>query len=91
MKFIQGKDRSQVSFFCLEEQIDDNNEIRFVELFVNSINLADVGFKMDFIDNSRPAYHPADLLKLFLYGYLNRILFPKKRYSSSKITLILNA
>ena len=73
MKFIQGKDRNQVSFFCLEEQIDDNNEIRFIELFVNSINLAEAGFKMDFIDNGRPAYHPADLLKLFLYGYLNRI------------------
>lgn len=73
MKFIQGKDRGQVSFFCLEEQIEDNNEIRLIELFVNSINLADAGFKLDFIENGRPAYHPSDLLKLFLYGYLNRI------------------
>lgn len=73
MKFIQGKDRNQVRFFCLEEQIEHNNEIRFIELFVNSINLADAGFKMDFIENGRPAYHPSDLLKLFLYGYLNRI------------------
>ena len=73
MKFIQGKDRNQITFFCLEEQIDHNNEIRFIELFVNSINLADAGFKLDFIENGRPAYHPADLLKLFLYGYLNRI------------------
>lgn len=73
MKFIQGKDRGQVSFFCLEEQIEDNNEIRLIELFVNSINLADAGFNLDFIENGRPAYHPADLLKLFLYGYLNRI------------------
>jgi len=73
MKFIQGKDRNQVSFFCLEEQIDDNNEVRFIELFVTSIHLADAGFNMDFVENGRPAYHPADLLKLFLYGYLNRI------------------
>ena len=73
MKFIQGKDRNQITFFCLEEQIEHNNEIRFIELFVNSINLADAGFKLDFIENGRPAYHPADLLKLFLYGYLNRI------------------
>ncbi len=66
MKFIQGKDRNQVSFFCLEEQIDDNNEVRFIELFVTGINLADAGFKMDFIENGRPAYHLGDLLKLFL-------------------------
>ena len=73
MKFILGKDRNQISFFCLEEQIEHNHEIRLIELFVNSINLADAGFKLDFIENGRPAYHPGDLLKLFLYGYLNRI------------------
>jgi transposase len=44
-----------------------------MDLFVAALPLSDYGFKMDFIDNGRPAYQPADLLKLFIYGYLNRI------------------
>ena len=73
MKFIQGKDRSQTEFFCLEQAVSDDNEVRLIDLFVHSIRLFDFGFKMDFIENGRPAYHPADLLKLFIYGYMNRI------------------
>lgn len=73
MKFIQGKDRSQTEFFCLEQAVSDDNEVRLIDLFVHSIRLADFGFKVEFIENGRPAYHPADLLKLFIYGYLNRI------------------
>ena len=80
MRFIIGKDRSQTEFFCLEQAIDQNNEIRLIDLFVDNLKLTDFGFKMDFIENlpsrqagGRPAYHPADLLKLFIYGYLNRI------------------
>jgi transposase len=75
MKFITGKNRAQIPLFVasLEEAIDPNNEIRLIDLFVDSLKLADFGFKMDFIENGRPAYHPADLLKLFIYGYLNRM------------------
>ena len=73
MKFITGKDRNQTEFFCLEQAIAQDNEVRLIDLFVASINLADFGFDMQFIDNGRPAYHPSELLKLFIYGYLNRI------------------
>lgn len=73
MKFIKGKDRNQLEFYCLEEAIDPENEVRLVDLFVGSLNPADFGFKTEFVDNGRPAYHPSDLLRLFLYGYLNRI------------------
>jgi transposase len=73
MKFIQGKDRNQTEFFCLNEAVSQDNEVRLIDLFVASLTLADFGFKTDFIDNGRPAYHPADLLRLFLYGYMNRI------------------
>jgi transposase len=73
MKFIQGKDRNQTEFFCLDQVISDDNEVRLIDLFVNAVKLSDYGFKLDFIDNGRPAYHPADLLKLFIYGYLNRV------------------
>ena len=73
MKYIEGKDRDQTEFFCLNEAIGQDNEVRLIELFVNSVNLGDFGFKTNHIDNGRPAYRPSDLLKLFLYGYLNRI------------------
>lgn len=73
MKFIRGKDRNQTEFFCLDQAIEQDNEVRLIDLFVGSSSLADFGFKTAFIENGRPAYHPADLLRLFIYGYLNRI------------------
>jgi len=73
MKFITGKDRCQTEFFCLDHAVSDNNEIRLIDLFVDSLKLTDFGFNMEFIENGRPAYHPKDLLKLFIYGYLNRV------------------
>ncbi|MEY4215890.1 MAG: hypothetical protein RLZZ68_346 [Bacteroidota bacterium] len=73
MKFIQGKDRDQIEFFSLSQAISEDNEVRLIDLFVHAINLSDYGFKTDFIENGRPGYHPTDLLKLFIYGYMNRI------------------
>ena len=73
MKFIQGKDRNQTEFFCLDQAVSDDNEVRLIDLFVDACRLSNYGFKMEFIENGRPAYHPSDLLKLFIYGYLNRI------------------
>lgn len=73
MKFITGKDRNQTEFFCLEQAVSQDNEVRLIDLFVNAIRLADHGFDMEYIDNGRPAYHPSDLLRLYIYGYLNRI------------------
>jgi len=71
-KFIIGKDRNQTEFFCLEQVIDQSNIVRIIDLFIDSLPMKDMGFKTDFIENGRPAYHPCDLLKLYLYGYLNR-------------------
>ncbi|WP_282083900.1 IS1182 family transposase [Aquimarina aggregata] len=75
MKFIQGSDRSQTHLFpvSLESSIEPDNEVRLIDLFVSNIPLSDFGFKLDFIENGRPAYHPKDLLKLFIYGYLNKM------------------
>ena len=53
--------------------IDSGNEVRLIDLFVGSLKMEDFGFRIDFIENGRPAYHPSDLLRLFIYGYLNRI------------------
>jgi transposase len=57
----------------LDSAIDSANEIRLINLFVDGLDLENFGLKMLFKENGRPAYHPKDLLKLYLYGYLNRI------------------
>ncbi len=79
MKFIQGQDRTQINLFpvSLDESIDPENEVRIIDLFVDSLSIKDYGFRMDFIENGRPAYHPSDLLKLFIYGYLNKVRFSR--------------
>jgi len=75
MKFLQGEHRSQIHLFTnsLDNIISSDNEVRVIDVFVNSLKLSEYGFKTDYIENGRPAYHPGDLLKLFIYGYLNRI------------------
>jgi transposase len=75
MKFIQGQDRNQTTLFpvSLEQTIDPDNEVRIIDLFVDSLPLKDYGFKVDYQENGRPAYRPEDLLKLFIYGYLNKV------------------
>jgi transposase len=75
MKFIQGHNRNQINLFpvSLDQSIDPDNEVRIIDLFVDSLSIKDYGFRMDFVENGRPAYHPVDLLKLFIYGYMNKI------------------
>jgi transposase len=73
MKFIQGKPRNQWEMYCLDAHVDADNEVRLIDLFVDSLNLSGLGFKVEFEENGRPAYHPGVLLRLFIYGYLNRI------------------
>ena len=75
MKYIKGQDRTQTHLFpvSLDQSIDPDNEVRLLDLFVDSLVLKDFGFKDDFIENGRPAYHPSDLLKLYIYGYLNKM------------------
>lgn len=75
MKYIQGQNRSQTYLFpvSLDDAIDVDNEVRLIDVFVDSINLEEFGFAVEYGENGRPAYHPVDLLKLFFYGYMNRI------------------
>jgi transposase len=75
MKFINGTNRNQLPLFAssIDDSIGQNNEVRLIDLFVDSLKLPDFGFIFDFVENGRPAYHPSDLLKLYIYGYLNRI------------------
>lgn len=75
MRYIQGQDRDQINLFPinLDQVISPDHEIRLIDAFVNNLNLESFGFYVSHEENGRPAYHPGDLLKLYIYGYLNRI------------------
>lgn len=62
-----------VLYWSLDQIIEPDNEVRLIDAFVESINIADFDFKIKTTFEGRPAYHPKDLLKLFVYGYLHRI------------------
>jgi transposase len=75
-RFVQGQERSQGTLFptCLDEYISDDNPVRVIDVFVEELDLHALGF--DGVvphATGRPAYHPAALLKIYIYGYLNRI------------------
>src|SRR5712692_1332777 len=75
-RFIQGEDRAQG--ILLPELLDDyvaaDNPVRVIEVFVDELDLGKLGFQgVDPQATGRPAYHPATLLKIYIYGYLNRI------------------
>jgi transposase len=75
-RYIEGEARHQGTLFpeCLEDYITENNPVRVVDVFVDELDLAKLGFNGVFpAATGRPGYHPATLLKLYLYGYLNRI------------------
>jgi len=75
-RFIEGEDRTQVSLLpaCLEDYVEAENPVRVVEVFVEGLDLDALGFVgVDPAATGRPAYHPAVLLKIYVYGYLNRL------------------
>jgi len=76
MRFVAGQDRNQSTLFpeLLDDYIGDDNPVRAIDVFVDELRLGDLGF--DGVQpqaTGRPAYHPATLLKLYVYGYLNRV------------------
>jgi transposase len=75
-RFIQASDRGQSTLFpeCLEDWIGEDNPVRVIDVFVDELDLADLEFTgVDPEVTGRPSYHPSVLLKLYIYGYLNRV------------------
>jgi transposase len=75
-RFIEGEDRSQITLFpeCLDDYIAEDNPVRVIDAFVEELDLRDLGFEgAEPAVTGRPSYHPAVLLKIYIYGYLNRI------------------
>ena len=79
MPFISGGDRYQVMFTALDDMVAPDSEARVIDAFVDSLDLDAMGFdRAEAPDRGRPAYEPADLLKLYVYGYRNGIRSSRK-------------
>jgi transposase len=75
-RFVEGVDRGQSTLFpeCLDDWIDEDNPVRAIDVFVDALDLAGLGFdRVDPQATGRPSYHSTVLLKLYIYGYLNRV------------------
>src|SRR6267154_1887610 len=75
-RFVEGVDRGQTTLFpeCLEDWIDEGNPVRAIDAFVEKLDLLGLGFDGVAPEaTGRPSYHPSGLLKLYIYGYLNRV------------------
>jgi transposase len=75
-RYVEGQDRSQATLFpeSLEEYIAEDNPVRVVDVFVDELDMKELGFEgAEPEATGRPSYHPSTLLKIYIYGYLNRI------------------
>ncbi len=73
---MEGEDRRPSTLLpdCLEDYVAEDNPVRVIEVFVDELDLGAVGFEgVSPASIGRPGYHPSTLLKIYLYGYLNRI------------------
>lgn len=74
-RFIEGESRTQATLFpeALDEYITEENPVRVIDVFVDELDLTMMGINIEPAETGRPAYHPATMLKLFIYGYFNRV------------------
>ena len=75
-RFVEGEGRTQLTFLpgCLDDYVSEDNPVRVVEVFVDGLDLGAMGFEgVAPAQTGRPSYHPSTLLKIYIYGYLNRI------------------
>ena len=90
MDFIHGEDREQTLLLpdCIEDYIDENNPIRIIDAYINGLDLSALGFfGAELKGTGRPPYNPKDLLKLYVYGYMNRIRSSRRLETESKRNL----
>src|SRR6202142_3804658 len=74
--FVQGVDRQQATLLpeCLDDWVDESNPVRAVDVFVDALELRDLGFDgVNPAATGRPGYHPSAMPKLYIFGYLNRV------------------
>jgi len=74
-KFIEGQDRSQGTLFPerLDDYVEEDSPVRVIDVFIDDLDISGLGFKAEPAHTGRPGYHPKTMLKLYVYGYLNRV------------------
>ncbi len=90
MGYIRGADRNEVLLFpeCVEDYISADNPVRLIEAFVESLDLAELGFvRATPAETGRPAYDPAAMLRLYVYGYLNRVRSSRMLEREAKVNV----
>ena len=90
MDYIRGVTRNQAVLFpeTVEDYITEDNAVRFIDAFVESLELVELGFmRATPAETGRPAYDPADLLRLYLYGYLNRVRSSRMLERETKVNV----
>jgi transposase len=87
MEFIRGEDREQIILLpeSVEEYVEENGTVRIIDAYVNNLDLEDLGFtRWETKATGRPAYDPKDMLKLYIYGYMNRVRSSRRLETESK-------
>ena len=90
MEHIKVVDRKQVILLpnCVDDYVDENNSVSVIESYVNSLNISELGFtRSQFNNTGRQPYSAKDLLKLYLYGYMNRVRSSRRLETESKRNL----
>lgn len=74
-RFIEGADRNQATLFPerLDDYVNDDNPVRAIDAFIDALDLRALGFDVVPEATGRPGYHPATMLKIYIYGYLNQV------------------
>jgi len=92
MDYISGTNRSQTELFpeSIDDYIGENNSVRVIDAFINSLDMVELGFEHSILaETGRPPYNPRDLLKLYVYGYMNRIRSSRRLETETKRNLEL--
>lgn len=97
MKYIQGDDRYQATLLppILDDYITESNPVRVIDAFVDGLDMTELGFvKSKTSDTGRPPYSPSDMLKLYIYGYFNKVRSSRKleaeTYRNVEVMWLLN-
>ena len=73
--FIEGEDRNQATLFPerLDDYVVEDSPVRVIDVFIDDLDISGLGFKTEAADTGRPGYQPGTMLKIYVYGYLNRV------------------
>jgi transposase len=91
-RFVVGRDRTQVSLLpeCVDDFVTEDNPVRVIDAFIDELDLGKLGFEgVEPEQTGRPSYHPATLLKIYVYGYLNRVQSTRRLESETQRNLEL--